>query len=180
MTKVIDRVPRPGAERQLETAIRALTGAALRFPGHLGVNVTPPAPPSQPGYRLVYKFDSAEHLQAWEESDEQHRLVAIANLHTQGMPHYQVLTGLETWFTLPASPGTPAPPRAKMTTISWLGIFPLVYGYGLAVNWLAPATTPGYIRVLVVTLLVVPTMSYVVAPRLTLLFRSWLYPKRSP
>ena len=178
VTKVIDRVPRPGAERQLEEAIRALTAAALRFPGHLGVTVTPPAPPAQPGYRLLYKFATAEQLQAWEESDVQHRLVAIANLYTQGMPHYQVLTGLETWFTLPAAPLTPPPPRAKMTVVSWLGIFPLVYGYGLGVNALLPAATPAVLRVLLVTLLVVPTMSYMVAPRLTLLFKFWLYPKR--
>ena len=178
VTKVIDRVPRPGTERQLEAAIHALTSAALQFSGHLGVTVTPPAPPSQPGYRMVYKFASAAQLQAWEESDTQHRLVTIANLYTQGMPHYQVLTGLETWFTLPASPLTPPPPRAKMTVVSWLGIFPLVYGYGLAVNWLVPAGTPGVVRVLLVTALVVPTMSYVVAPRLTLLFKPWLYPRR--
>jgi hypothetical protein len=176
VTKVIDRVPRPGTQPQLEAAIHELTRAALKFPGHLGVHVTPPALPAQPGYRLVYKFDTAEHLHAWEESEEQHRLVAIANQYTQGAPNYKVLTGLETWFTLPVTPGMAPPPRAKMTVVSWLGIFPLVYVYGLLFSWVLPHDTPVILRVFIVTALVVPTMSYVVAPRLTRLFKGWLYP----
>jgi len=36
--------------------------------------------------------------------------------------------------------------------------------------------TPGIARIFAVTALVVPTMSYVVAPRLTKLFKNWLYP----
>jgi antibiotic biosynthesis monooxygenase (ABM) superfamily enzyme len=177
VTKIIDRVPRPGMETQLEDAIKNLNRAAMQFPGHLGVNVTKPSLPAQPGYRSVYKFDSSAHLRAWEESDTQHRLVAIANRYTQGAPGYKVLTGLETWFTLPAPVGTPHPPRSRMTVVTWLGIFPLVYLYGLAINWLAPTGTPAIVHVLVVTLFVVPTMSYVVAPRLTRLFKNWLYPE---
>ena len=177
VTKVIDRVPRPGTQQQLEEAIHAITAAVQRYPGHLGVHVTPPAPPFHPGYRVVYKFDTPEHLHAWEESEEQHRLVRQANRHTQGAPGYQVLTGLETWFTLPASPHLPPPPRNKMSVVSWLGIFPLVYGYGSIINALVPHDTPSVLRVLVNTALVVPTMSYVVGPRLTRLFKGWLYPQ---
>lgn len=176
VTKVIDRVPRAGTQSQLEEAIHALTAAVLRYPGQLGVHVTPPAPPHQPGYRVVYKFDTPEHLHAWEESEEQHRLVAVANLYTQGAPHYQILTGLETWFTLPASPHLPPPPRNKMSVVSWLGIFPLVYGYSLVAGMVLPHATPAWLRLMLVTIAVVPTMSYVVAPRLTRLFKGWLYP----
>jgi len=176
VTKIVDRIPRPGMENQLEGAIKDLNHAAVRFPGHLGLHVTPPSLPAQPGYRLVYKFDSCAHLRAWEESDEQHRLVRAANRYSQGEPHYKVLTGLETWFALPAPSGTPHPPRAKMTVVSWFGIFPLVYIYGQLVVWAVPAATPIILRVFLVTVLVVPTMSYVVAPRLTRLFKNWLYP----
>jgi uncharacterized protein len=38
----------------------------------------------------------------------------------------QVLTGLETWFTLPGRPGVPPPPRYKMAILTWIAIFPLV------------------------------------------------------
>src|SRR5439155_328071 len=84
VTKVIDRIPREGMDAQLEQAIRNLIAAALRFRGHLGVTVTRPSLPAQPGFRMVYRFDSCEHLRAWEESAEYARLVSEANRYTQG------------------------------------------------------------------------------------------------
>lgn len=176
VTKVVDRIPREGMEAHLEQAIKNLIAAATRFPGHLGVTVTRPSVPGQPGFRMVYRFDTCEHLRAWEESAEQARMVSAANRYTQGDPRYDVLTGLEAWFTLPAQPGIYPPTRAKMTVVTWLGIFPLVYLYGVAFNWILPFAMPGIARVFAVTALVVPTMSYVVAPRLTKLFKNWLYP----
>ena len=65
--------------------------------------------------------------------------------------------------------------RAKMTLVSWIGIFPLVYLYAELFNWILPPATPAILKVFAVTALVVPTMSYVVAPRLTRLFKDWLY-----
>lgn len=175
VTKVIDRIPRAGMEAQLEQAMKALIAAALQFRGHLGVTVTRPSLPAQPGFRMVYRFDSCEHLRAWEESAEHERLVAVANRYTQGEPHYDVLTGLETWFTLPDQPAAHPPQRARMTVVTWLGIFPLVYLYAELLGWLLPSSTPVVVRILALTALVVPTMTYVVAPRLTRLFKSWLY-----
>src|SRR6266446_578335 len=118
VTKVVDRIPREGMDAQLEQAMKNLIGAALKFPGHLGVTVTRPSLPVQPGFRMVYRFDSCEHLRAWEESAAHARLVAAANRYTQGEPHYDVLTGLETWFTLPAQPTPHLPPRSKITHVT--------------------------------------------------------------
>jgi uncharacterized protein len=174
VTKVIDRIPREGMDGQLEQAMKNLIAAALKFRGHLGVTVTRPSLPAQPGFRMVYRFDSCEHLRAWEESPERARLVAAANRYTQGEPHYDVLTGLEAWFTLPAQPAL-RPKRARMTVVSWLGIFPLVYLYAELFNRFLPPDTPAIVRVFAVTALVVPTMTYIVAPRLTRLFKNWLY-----
>jgi antibiotic biosynthesis monooxygenase (ABM) superfamily enzyme len=177
VTKVVDRIPREGMDAQLEQAMKNLIAAALKFPGHLGVTVTRPSLPAQPGFRMVYRFDSHEHLRAWEESAEHARLVAAANRYTRGEPRYDILTGLEAWFTLPAQPALRPPPRTKMTLVTWLGIFPLVYLYGEAFDWILPPGTPAIVRFFAVTALVVPTMTYIVAPRLTRLFRDWLYPR---
>jgi antibiotic biosynthesis monooxygenase (ABM) superfamily enzyme len=176
VTKIIDRVPRPGHEAALEQAIREVVQAAMRFPGHLGVNVTRPAPPQQPGFRIVYKFDTLEHLRAWETSPTQQALVEAADRHTSGEPVRSVLTGLETWFTLPGE-SEPPPTRVKMSVVSWLGIFPSVLLLGALINTLMPAA-PNWFKVALNTGLVVPLMTYVVMPRLTRLFKSWLYPKR--
>src|SRR6266581_436849 len=162
----------PSAGIDMESA---RSDTALKFTGHLGVTVTRPSLPAQPGFRMVYRFDSCGHLRAWEESAERARLVAAANRYTQGEPRYDILTGLESWFTLPAQPAI-HPKRIRMTVVTWMGIFPLVYLYAELFNRILPTATPVILKVFTVTALVVPTMSYVVAPRLTRLFKNWLYP----
>jgi hypothetical protein len=176
VTKIIDRVPCPGMEAQLEHALKDLIAAALRFPGHLGVVVTRPSLPVQPGFRMVYRFDTCEHLGAWEESAEHRRLVGVANRYTRGEPHREVLTGLETWFTLPAQASAQLPVRARMTVVTWLGIFPLVFIYQQLLVGILPSDTPVVLTIAAITALVVPSMSYLVGPRLTRLFGKWLYP----
>jgi antibiotic biosynthesis monooxygenase (ABM) superfamily enzyme len=176
VTKVIDRIPRAGMESQLDRSIKNLIVAALRSPGHLGVTVIRPSLPAQPGFRIVYRFDSYEHLHSWEESDEYVRIESIANSYTRGEPRRQLLAGLETWFTLPTQSGAPHPRRGRMTVVTWIGIFPLVYVYERVVSWIMPPDTPILLRIAVITALVVPTMSYLVSPQLTRLFKKWLYP----
>jgi antibiotic biosynthesis monooxygenase (ABM) superfamily enzyme len=176
VTKIVDRIPRSGMTDPLERAIKNLIAAALRFPGHLGVTVTRPALPIQPGFRLVYRFDTCEHLRAWEESEEHARLAAAADRFTQGEPQRTVLSGLETWFTLPGQPAAMPPPRSKITIMTWVGIFPLVYVFGTIVGMILPPDAPPILRIAIVTLLVVTAMTYVVGPLLTRLFHKWLQP----
>jgi antibiotic biosynthesis monooxygenase (ABM) superfamily enzyme len=173
VTKIVDRAPRAGMEAQLERAIQDLTRACMRFPGYLGITVLRPAPPAHPAFRLIYKFASAAELRAWEQSEEQHELVRRANLYTQGAPHHHTLTGLEAWFT-PSPAAAPYPSRARLTFVSWLGVFPLVYLYAAIAGRILPVSTPAVLRILIVTALAVPTMSYLVGPWLTRLFRRWL------
>jgi uncharacterized protein len=173
VTKIVDRVPRPGMQAQLERAIQQLTQACMRFPGYLGITVLRPALPSHPAFRLIYKFSTAADLRTWEESDEQHRHVRRANRYTQGAPHHHTQSGLEAWFT-PASSAAPYPSRAKLTFVSWLGVFPLVYVYAAIAGRVLPVSTPAVLRILIVTAIAVPTMSYLVGPWLTRLFRRWL------
>jgi len=174
VTKIVDRIPLPGKEEELENAIKALITAALRYPGHLGVTVTRPALPYQPGFRLVYRFDSCEHLKAWEESIEHLRLASEANQYTQGEPQRQTLTGLEVWFTPLGHVPQSMPRRERTAIVTWLGIFPLVYCFSTVIRMLVPAATPAIVTIAVVTLLVVLAMTYVVGPLLTKVFGKWL------
>jgi uncharacterized protein len=86
---------------------------------------------------------------------------------------------METWFTLPAHSGAPHLRRGRMTVVTWIGIFPLVYVYERFVSWIMPRDTPILLRIAVITALVVPTMNYLVSPQLTRLFKKWLYPDPS-
>ncbi|NJL39470.1 MAG: hypothetical protein HC899_24040, partial [Leptolyngbyaceae cyanobacterium SM1_4_3] len=130
-----------------------------------------------PEYRIVFKFDHMSHLKQWEASPIRQQLLRRASQLTLDTGQTSVLTGLETWFTLPTQPGLPPPPRYKMVILSGIAIFILL---NLAMMFVVPLLQPlsPLLRTLVVVVLIVSLMTYVVMPRLTRLFVRWLYPKR--
>lgn len=83
----------------------------------------------------------------------------------------QVLTGLESWFTLATQPGY------KMAIVTWVTIFPLIT---LVMVASAPllGRLPLVARLAVTTGVTVPLMIWVVMPRVTRLLHRWLYPDR--
>jgi uncharacterized protein len=78
---------------------------------------------------------------------------------------------------LPAAP--PSPPRYKLAVLTWIGVYPIITIL-LAVIGPATATWPLPFRTLLLTALMVPTMTWLVIPRLTRLFRGWLAPSSAP
>ena len=172
---ILQRV-KPGCEAAFEAVLVDLLEAAKGFEGHLGVNVFRPIDRANPEYRVVFKFDRISHLKQWETSPIRQRLLEQANRLTVGAGQVSILTGLETWFTLPKKPGLPPPPRYKMMVISGITIYVLINLINvLIVPLIAPL--PGLLKTLVVTLLMVSIMTYIAMPRMTKLFASWLYPK---
>ena len=68
------------------------------------------------------------------------------------------------------------PPRYKMALLVWLALFPLLWLiFSVAGTWLMELSLP--VRLLVVTGVVVPLMSYLLLPLLTRAFSGWLEPK---
>lgn len=173
-TTVVARV-RPGHEPFYELILEGIIADATRFPGHLGVEVFRPENASTEPYRIIYRFDTVEHLRTWLESTERAAWVERAKPHLVAPPRTQFLTGLETWFTLPERPGTPPPPPHKMALLTWITIFPLIT---LVVLVLEPLIQGLHIvlRLAVTTAVTVPVMTWLVMPRITRLLRGWLYP----
>jgi uncharacterized protein len=90
-----------------------------------------------------------------------------------------IVTGLESWFTLPSQPGAPPPPPYKMALLTWITIFPLITGIVVAAGPLVE-DLPVVLRLGITTAVAVPLMTWVVMPRVTRLLRGWLYPHASP
>ena len=155
-----------------------MTAASAKFPGHLGGHLIPPEASGSGSYQMLFAFDSELHLQAWTRSGERRVwLERIAEV-TYGEDATRVLTGMEGWFTLPASDTRRPPPRHKMALVTWLGIFPLVLLLSKLIGpWLAPVSP--VLSVMVVTALVTIVMTWWLMPRLVRLFAGWLYPKAS-
>ena len=175
MTTTVTRRVKPGHEPFYEQFLEGILAAAGRFPGHLGVEVFRPESASAGEYRIVYRFDTGEHLQAWLDSDERAAWVERAEPHVIGPMRTRFVTGLETWFTLPGSPATPPPPY-KMALLTWATIFPLITLVVIALGPLLKelALVP---RLGVTTAVTVPIMTWLVMPRVTRLLRGWLYPR---
>ncbi|MBD2463849.1 antibiotic biosynthesis monooxygenase [Oscillatoria sp. FACHB-1407] len=175
VTVVISRRVKPGCEAEFEAFLTGVIAACSQFPGYLGSNIFRPVSGDDPEYRVIFKFDQLSHLRRWEASEERQHWFAQAEPLTEAPPQIQVLTGLETWFTLPGKPAITPPPRHKMALVTWLAVFPLITVIStLLQDWLV--SLPLVLRVMVVTAIAVPTMTYGLMPQVTRLFANWLYP----
>lgn len=174
VTRIARRRARPGQEAAYEQAIRGMFDALKGFPGFLGADLLPPESPGDE-YQVVVRFRSEADLQAWDESDQRldwhERLRPLA----EGEPAFRKLTGLEAWFAPAVVPASVHPPKARMTLVTWLGIFPTVTFFSLTVGPLLEPL-PAVLRIALLTALVVPTMTYLVMPRLTRWLRGFLVP----
>jgi len=178
VTAVASRRVKPGREREFEEWVSGILAAANKFPGYLGSEVLRPGDdPEDNEYRIVFRFDHASNLHAWENSEERHHWLRKSRPLLHEEEKVRVLTGLETWFTLPSKAGEPSPPRYKMAIVTWLAVFPVVAViFSLFGHWLS--LLPTLVRTLVFTVVMVTLMTYVIMPRMTRLFSFWLYPDR--
>src|ERR671917_696010 len=177
VTAVASRRVKRGREREFEEWVSGILAAANEFPGYLGSEVLRPSEHDDNDYKIVFRFDHASNLHAWETSEERRHWLRQSRplLHEEEKVH--VLTGLETWFTLPSKLGESPPPRYKMAVVTWLAVFPVVaIIFSVFGQWLS--LLPTLLRTLVFTVVMVTLMTYVIMPRVTRLFSFWLYPDR--
>ena len=175
VTVTIARRVAPGREADFEAWSEELTKASERFPGYLGSGLLRPTAVGQP-WHAVFRFDTAEHLAAWEDAPIRRTLLESGSDFMETTDVHRI-SGLETWFELPGRTA-PAPPKWKMFVVSVTGIFTLQLGWNLA---LEPVGLPLPVRVAVVAVAVTGLMTWLVMPRAALLLQDWLYapPRRS-
>jgi antibiotic biosynthesis monooxygenase (ABM) superfamily enzyme len=146
-----------------------MTRRASRFPGFLGAGLLRPSHVGEP-WHLVYRFDDAVHLQAWEVSPERAEHLAAGESLVHATDRRKV-SGLETWFALPGRTA-PAPPRWKMFLVSLGAIYALQLVFNLLV---APLGLAVAVRVLLVTIGVTFLMTWLVMPWAARVLQDWLY-----
>ncbi len=176
VTVLVTRRVRRGRAPEFERLMADMRAAAASFPGHMGGFLMPPERAEQGCYRVLFAFDTDAHLQDWTQSRERrrwHRRIAEV---THGDAAMRVLSGLETWFELPAARTKRPPPRWKMAIVTWMGIFPLVLLTSHTIapvldHWIHPLPAS-----MASTGLITVAMTWVVMPALVPLFGNWLYP----
>ena len=171
VTVTVARRVAPGREREFEDWYDDIIGAASRFPGFLGAGVLRPTGVGQ-DWHVVYRFADQATLQRWETSAERADWLRRADdfVEETGV---QRVSGLETWFAMPGRTA-PAPARWKMALVTLAAIVPLVLLMNLTVlpvlrDW------PMVARTLVFSGTLTSLMTWVVMPRMTRVFRRFLY-----
>lgn len=165
------------ADDQVEAFLawrKTMVDAEGRFPGFRGSEVFRPIPGVQDEWTTIYRFDTAEHLQAWMNSAERRTLLAQSPFG-----NYKLRTIDESfgnWFAFAGADS--APPSDFKTSIAvWFGLYPTVV---LLTLLTAPLHLPFWLGMLVGNLLSSFVMSYLTMPFYgTRLLRWWLSPSRS-
>ncbi len=175
VTAIISHFIRSGREQGYEEWLHGIATDAHQFKGHLGVNVIRPCDPTHPEYVAIVRFDHYNNLKTWLESSVRQEWLERLQPLIEKPETIQTLTGLETWFTLPNKPMKAPPPRYKMAVVTWLGVFLTI---SILNRLLVPLLVglPVLLTTLLVTGLTVALLTYGIMPRLTQLFRKWLYP----
>ncbi len=175
VTAIISHLVRPGREPGYEEWLHGIATAAHQFKGHLGVNIIRPCDHAHPEYVAIVKFDRYDNLKGWLESSVRQEWLARLQPLIEKPETIQTLTGLETWFTLPNKLMKAPPPRYKMAIVTWLGVlFAILILNPLLVPLLVGL--PAWLSIVLDSGVTVALLTYVIMPRLTQLFRKWLYP----
>lgn len=176
VTVVISRRVKEGCEDAFEQLSAKMTEAAAPFPGYMGTNLFRPTSPTDPEYRIIFKFHSQSDLENWQNSSERAQWLKGIECLLETPSKVEVTSGLVTWFSLPGQNPVQPPPKYKMTIVSWLALCPTV----TLIFWLfgdVLAALPLVLRTMLITAVVMLLMSYVLMPRFSKWFAFWLFPK---
>ncbi|MDA8123901.1 MAG: antibiotic biosynthesis monooxygenase [Deltaproteobacteria bacterium] len=169
LTVIVTWRVRKGREAAFEAWHHEVTEAALAFPGHMGVNVIRTSKAGQE-FVVIFRFDTYEHLRAWQDSDVHRALMKKSEPLRKKEPAHRLESGLEFWFT---QPGPASPPRWKMALVTILGVWPA----SLLLSWLLnplSETLPAVLKAFLMACGLVVLLTWVIMPLLVKILGRWL------
>src|SRR5688572_26167297 len=69
VTVIVTRKAKKEKINEFEEWMDGIIHEAMRFEGHMGVNIIRPTDPSNPEYVVIFRFNSYENLAKWEKSE---------------------------------------------------------------------------------------------------------------
>ncbi|MGW3008891.1 antibiotic biosynthesis monooxygenase [Streptomyces sp. NPDC001219] len=153
---------------------RHMTEQESTFEGFRGTELFRPVEGLQDEWTTLYRFDSAEHLDAWLTSGRRREVLAEgAKFHDFRMRTIDNSFG--SWFAFEENGRQAPPPSETKTSVAvWVGLYPTVVLLTLA---LSPAHLPLWLNLLIGNLLSSFIMSFLTMPfYVNPLLRRWLRP----
>jgi antibiotic biosynthesis monooxygenase (ABM) superfamily enzyme len=188
VTLVVTRRAKPGKTEEFERWLDGFIHEAMKFEGHMGVNIIRPPHMSNLEYVIILRFDNFENLAKWEKSEIRKKWIEEGKDLTEGKAKVEKQTGLEFWFT-PVIDNVSTvikeqkqlqqqqhPPRYKMAIVVTGIIFILA---SVLIPQVEQATVglPILLSTFVGVAIMVLLMTYVIMPSVTRLLRPWLLKK---
>ena len=189
VTVIVTRKPKKGKIKDFEEWMDGIIHEAIRFEGHMGVNIIRSLDLSNPEYVIIFRFNTYENLRKWENSQIRKEWLKKSKEVTEGEPKTEIQTGLEFLFTLRSAhsskseansddiqPATVPPPRYKMAIVTAAIVFVML-------NTLLPelrqltATLPLLLSTLTGVVIMVVLMTYLIMPLITRALKPWLNKK---
>jgi uncharacterized protein len=182
VTLAITRRAKAEKIEEFERWLDGIIHEAMKFEGHMGVNIIRPPHTSNPEYLIILRFDTFENLAKWEKSEIRKKWIEKGKDLIEGKAKVEKQTGLEFWFTPNSvNPYTVVdqqqPPRYKMAIVI-IGIIFVLVSTLLPQVQQATAGLPSLLSTLIGVAIMVLLMTYVIMPSVTRLLRPWLAKKR--
>ena len=173
----VTRKVRHGKEDEFEQALHEFVQSSLSTPDQLGVLVIRPAPGSDSReYGILRRFASNEERTRFYQSDLFKQWQERIRDLCEGPVYKEMVSGLETWFTMPGKKAVVSPPHWKMALTILMAVYPVT----LIVPWLLHPViqrVPALLGHLMVSVCVVATLTWIAMPLLNRLLKAWLHPQ---
>lgn len=172
ITVAISHFVKQGKEEAFESALRKVIRQAETFEGYGGLRIIKPNSTSENEYLLLARFDNEKNYKAWENSDIRTAWAEELKNYIRKESQIRYQEGLEFWFSVPEA-ATP-PTKWKMAVLTWVVIYPLI----LIFSTLASIYLDFFhlfIRLMIVSMILVTAMTYLIMPRVTKLFSKWIF-----
>jgi len=173
-TLTVSHFVKQGAEQSFEATLRQVILQAKSFKGYMGIQIFQPADQVQNEYLLLVRFDTEEYYKQWEDSDIRKEWSAKLKPYTYRDPTIRHQEGLEFWFSSSHSSNPIPPIKWKMALLTWFVIYPLILLLssvtGMYLSFIHP-----FLRMLLVSMVLVVGMTYIIMPSLTKQFSSWIF-----
>ncbi len=173
ITTVVRHFIKPDKRKDFEKWTKGISAKAKQFEGFEGLQLIAP-PSDSKEYITLFKFSSVPALQKWMDSDERNKELSKLNALSEKEMVLGQITGIDFWFEAPQKKSAAAPPKWKMSLLTWLAVFPGVVLLSKLYHALFP-DFPAMLLTLLVTLTLVPLLTWVLMPNIVKLFKGWLF-----
>lgn len=182
VTVTVTRRALPGRVSEMAAWVQAGQRLASGFDGFLGAGHVRPGANSQ-DWHMLYRFADEASLATWQSSAEREWWIASA-LGLVSETRVEKRTGIEGWFDEPrgrvvSTSAQQGPPRWKQAIVIFLAFLPTNLAAQLLLTPLIGGL-PLPLRVLTLTAVLIPVMTYLVLPFVTRRLQWWLEGRRAP